>query len=180
MIKVVKAFEFALERHSGQLRKDGSTPYIVHPFRVFMFLADKAKIYDETVLAAAFLHDLIEDTKTDYDELQKEFGKDIANIVAVLSKDKRLPEKTRERSFNGQLEHASWKAKVIKLADIYDNVLDIKNWKMGSRSEKISLLKEKCDQMKFLRKNIPIRYEQIVKRVLSEINQMQKHMGQQA
>ena len=55
MQTIVKAFQYALERHAGQLRKDNSTPYIVHPFRVFLWLADEAKIYDEKVFSLARL-----------------------------------------------------------------------------------------------------------------------------
>jgi guanosine-3',5'-bis(diphosphate) 3'-pyrophosphohydrolase len=176
--KVTKAFAYALERHAGQLRKDYSTPYIVHPFRVFLWLADEAKVYDETVLASAFLHDLIEDTKTDYDELNDKFGKDVADIVATVSKDKRLPENTREKKFNDRLQKASWKAKIVKLADIYDNVQDMKNWRKGSRSEKISKLKEKHKQLVFIGKNLPDRYKPLLELVVRKLNQTQARMKQ--
>lgn len=169
MEKVINAFKFALERHSGQLRKDGSTPYIVHPFRIFLWLADEGKIYDENVLAAAFLHDLIEDTKTDYDDIMKGFrDKEIANIVAVLTKDKTLPEKVREKMFNQKLKNASWKSKVIKLADIYDNLCDMDSWS-APKSEKISKLAEKQEQLKFLKENLPERYERIFKIVEKQL-----------
>lgn len=172
---VADAFKFALEGHVGQQRKDGSTPYIVHPFRVFLFLLNEAGIHDETVLAAAFLHDLIEDTDTDYDDLNEKFGNEIADIVAVLSKDKRLPEKTREQRFNKQLANASWKAKIVKLADIYDNLCDMQNWN-PPKSKIVSTLREKLEQVKFLRKNLPNRYRPLVKRVLGRLNEMQMHV----
>lgn len=174
--KVIDAFKFALEKHSGQLRKDNSTPYIVHPFRVFMFLADKSKVYNEQVLAAAFLHDVLEDTKTDYDDLRKEFGEEIADMVADLTKDKRLPEKKRERTFNEKLANANWKVKIIKLADIYDNVSDMKNWK-GKSTEKLSKLRQKREQLKFISKNLSRDYERIVQVVLKKINQMEKSLA---
>jgi guanosine-3',5'-bis(diphosphate) 3'-pyrophosphohydrolase len=161
---IVKAFQYALERHAGQLRKDNSTPYIVHPFRVFLWLADEAKIYDEKVLAAAFLHDLIEDTTTDYDDINKEFDKEIADIVSVLTKDKSLPERIRERRFNEKLANADWKAKVVKLADVYDNLCDMENWNIN-KMEKLSKLKEKREQLKFVGRNLPDKYEHILKSV---------------
>ena len=169
MQKIVKAFKFALERHAGQLRKDNSTPYIVHPFRVFLWLADEGKIYDENVLAASFLHDLIEDTKTDYDDIMNKFrDKEIADIVAVLTKDKTLSEKVREKMFNKKLKNAGWKAKVIKLADIYDNLCDMDSWQ-APKSEKISRLVEKQEQLKSLKANLPERYERIFKIVEKQL-----------
>ncbi len=162
MQTIVKAFQYALERHAGQLRKDNSTPYIVHPFRVFLWLADEAKIYDENVLASAFLHDLIEDTNTDYDDINKEFDKEIADIVSVLTKDKSLPERVRERRFNEKLANADWKAKVVKLADVYDNLCDMENWNIN-KMEKISKLKEKREQLMFIGRNLPDKYEHILK-----------------
>jgi guanosine-3',5'-bis(diphosphate) 3'-pyrophosphohydrolase len=166
--KVTDAFLYALERHVGQYRKDNSTPYIVHPFRVFLWLADRAKVYDEDVLAAAFLHDLIEDTKTDYDDLEEKFGKQVAGIVAILSKDKRLSEKVREKRFNEQLEKASWRAKIVKIADIYDNHCDMENWST-SQPEKKEKLEEKIKQLQFLGKNLPSKYKPIFNFVRDEL-----------
>ncbi len=162
METIVKAFQYALERHAGQLRKDNSTPYIVHPFRVFLWLADEAKIYDENVLSAAFLHDLIEDTNIDYDDINDEFNKEVADIVSVLTKDKSLPEHVREKRYNEKLLHGSWKVKVVKLADMYDNLCDLDNWNIDKR-EKIVKLKEKREQLEFVGRNLPGKYERILK-----------------
>jgi guanosine-3',5'-bis(diphosphate) 3'-pyrophosphohydrolase len=81
-------------------------------------------VSDETVLAAALLHDTIEDTTTDYDDLHEEFGKEIADIVATLSKDKRMQEEQREAEYSKSLAEASWPTRLIKLADTYDNLCD--------------------------------------------------------
>lgn len=172
---VVEAFRFALERHSGQWRKDGSTPYIVHPFRVFLLLVNEGRILDETILASALLHDLIEDTKTDYDELEEKFGEEVANIVSVLSKDKRLPEKVREERYNEQLGNASWKAKVVKLVDIYDNLCDMSNLN-PTKQEVISTLKERLEQAKRLGRKLPSRYKSILKLVMGKLDEMKYDM----
>lgn len=161
MQTVTDAFTYALKKHSGQYRDDGSTPYIVHPFRVFLWIADEAKVYDEAVLAAAFLHDLIEDTKTDYDDIEEEFGKEIAGIVSAVTKDRRLPEKEREKRFNQHLSTVNWKAKVVKLSDIYDNLSDMKNSRKKDR-EKRSKIDDKLGQLKFLEKNLPAKYRPLV------------------
>src|SRR5689334_23515001 len=87
-----RAVSYAARQHAGQLRKDGQTPYFAHPVRVALVVRHVFDVADETALTAALLHDLIEDTKTDYDDLFEEFGRDVADAVAALSKDSRLPQ----------------------------------------------------------------------------------------
>src|SRR5205823_13691949 len=61
-------------------------------------------IRDPKVLAAAVLHDTIEDTTTDYDDLAERFGKDVADWVASLTKDMRRPEDEREEEYRARSE----------------------------------------------------------------------------
>ena len=75
-------------------------------------------------LAAALLHDTIEDTTTDYDNLAEHFGDPVARLVVWLTKDSRLPEEEREAAYCQGLSEAPWQAKVCKLADVYDNLQD--------------------------------------------------------
>jgi guanosine-3',5'-bis(diphosphate) 3'-pyrophosphohydrolase len=79
---------------------------------------------DRRMLMAAVLHDTIEDTTTDFDDLAEAFGKDVAAWVGYLSKDKRLVDDQRERAYIEGLRSAPWQVHVCKLADIYDNLLD--------------------------------------------------------
>ena len=122
-----RAVSFAARRHVGQLRKDGQTPYFAHPVRVALTVRHVFGEPDETALLAALLHDLIEDTTTDYDELLEEFGRETADTVAALSKDPRLPEEQREAAYDQQLAVASWRARLVKLADVYDNFCDARS-----------------------------------------------------
>lgn len=121
---VFQAAAFAARVHEHQKRKDGKTPYVSHPVRVCLVVRHVFGFDDPRVLAAALLHDTIEDTITDYDELVDHFGPDVANWVAVLSKDSRLPNDERENAYCEALARADWQAKVIKLADQYDNMGD--------------------------------------------------------
>jgi guanosine-3',5'-bis(diphosphate) 3'-pyrophosphohydrolase len=121
---LLESISFAARAHHGQLRKDGRTPYVSHVFRVSLLVRQIFGMDDESVLAAAVLHDTVEDTTTDFDDLQKEFGAEIAAWVADLSKDKRLPESEREKAYEARLAQAGWQVKVCKLADIYDNLMD--------------------------------------------------------
>jgi guanosine-3',5'-bis(diphosphate) 3'-pyrophosphohydrolase len=79
---------------------------------------------DPRALAAALLHDTVEDTKTDYDDLVERFGAEVAAWVALLTKDKRLPEDEREGAYCDGLAGAPWQVRVCKLGDILDNLLD--------------------------------------------------------
>jgi guanosine-3',5'-bis(diphosphate) 3'-pyrophosphohydrolase len=128
-----RAASFAARRHAGQLRKDGETPYIAHPVRVALTVRHVFEQSDETALVAALLHDLIEDTTTDYDEVQAAFGRDVADTVAALSKDPRQPHDEREAAYDQQLSKASWQARLVKLADVYDNFCDARHVKDRSK-----------------------------------------------
>jgi (p)ppGpp synthase/HD superfamily hydrolase len=119
-----QAVSYAAARHQGQFRKDGLTPYFAHPVRVALTVRHVFCVEDATALVAALLHDLIEDTTTDYDDLIEEFGKDVADAVAALTKDARLAEPQREAEYDKQLSQASWQARLVKLADVYDNFCD--------------------------------------------------------
>lgn len=122
-----RAASFAAQQHDGQLRKDGKTPYFAHPVRVAFVVRHVFESNDQTALLAALLHDLIEDTTTDYDDLIERFGKDAADAVAALTKDARLPESEREERYDRQLSQASWQARLVKLADVYDNFCDARS-----------------------------------------------------
>ena len=121
---LTKAISFAARAHKDQFRKDKRTPYASHVFRVSMVLRHVFGVADEKVLAAAVLHDTIEDTTTDFDDVDKHFGREIAKWVGALSKDKRLPQEEREKSYRLRLQKAPEAVKFIKLADLYDNILD--------------------------------------------------------
>jgi guanosine-3',5'-bis(diphosphate) 3'-pyrophosphohydrolase len=127
-----KAVNFAALKHQGQLRKDGKTPYIAHPFRVSLTLRHVFGVEDEDALVAAILHDVIEDTSADFDEVEREFGTKTAEWVALLSKDARLPKDTREPQYEDQIVSAPVEVQLVKLADLYDNILDSRAWKPNS------------------------------------------------
>jgi len=116
------AIVFARMKHVNQFRKDGRTPYVTHLLRVAKSLEAIFGVRDLKVLAAAVLHDTIEDTTTDYDDLEERFGSEVADLVGWLTKDKRLPEKMREAVYLKALRKAPVEAKFIKLADVYDNL----------------------------------------------------------
>jgi len=119
-----RAAAVAARCHHGQMRKDGQTPYVAHPFRVALTVRHLFGVDDSIALCIALLHDVIEDTTTDYDDLCAQFGREIAEAVACLTKDKRLPETERETTFYDQIDRGSWRVRLVKLADAYDNLCD--------------------------------------------------------
>lgn len=111
----VKASDFAARRHRFQKRKDPKqTPYINHPIGnlfcvsfqcillltfigVAYLLTSIGHVYDSVTLAAAVLHDVVEDTKTTHEEIEHEFGSEIAKIVHECTVDKSLARDRRKQ-----------------------------------------------------------------------------------
>lgn len=118
------AAAFAARKHRDQNRKDRATPYVSHAFRVALTVRDLFGCDDHAAIAAALLHDTIEDTTTDYDEIEEKFGREVADIVASLTKNMALRETVREAEYDARLAAADWRARLIKLADVYDNLCD--------------------------------------------------------
>ncbi len=123
-LRLLSAASFAARAHRHQLRKDHETPYVAHPFRVCLIVRQIFGIDDPEVLMAALLHDTIEDTTTDRDDLIEHFGPDVAESVAALSKDTRLPDAERESAYCQKLAQSPLGVKICKLADMFDNLID--------------------------------------------------------
>jgi (p)ppGpp synthase/HD superfamily hydrolase len=134
---LLEVVSFAARAHRHQLRKDSVTPYAAHPFRVCLIVRHVFGIGDPKVLAAALLHDTIEDTTTDYDDLAEAFGDDVARWTAALTKDMRLPEADREQAYLEHLADADWPVAACKLADIYDNMSDSKHLSEAGRKRQV-------------------------------------------
>tara|TARA_Y100001933_G_scaffold226149_1_gene239919 strand:- start:30 stop:542 length:513 start_codon:yes stop_codon:yes gene_type:complete len=115
---VIRAASLASRWHGSQTRNDG-TPYFQHPARVATLLARAGA--DDELVAAGYLHDVIEDTPADYDDIAEALGTRIADWVFVMSKDHRLPEDVREPAYKQQLVDGPWEGRAIKLADQIDN-----------------------------------------------------------
>jgi GTP pyrophosphokinase len=128
-----QAMAFAIERHGDQVRDEG-IPYVVHPIRVALELIDRH--YEErfqntgSIVPAALLHDVVEDTETTIVEVESAFGAEIAIYVAYLTFKKKEGESFQERSTRmvDELAAAPWQVRAIKLADRFDNVTSCSVW----------------------------------------------------
>ncbi|MFL5964307.1 MAG: RelA/SpoT family protein [Gaiellaceae bacterium] len=92
---LTRAFDYAAHAHAGQLRQSGQE-FIYHPWGAAKILAGLQ--LDEATLAAALLHDVVEDTSTDIEELRAEFGDEIANLVEGVTKLTRVKFQSREHA----------------------------------------------------------------------------------
>ncbi len=128
---VFKALEFAAEKHAGQRRKGtDNIPYINHPIRVTSILARNVDNIASDVLVASLLHDTLEDTKTTYEEIQENFGKNVADWVLELTDDMNLPYNKRKQKQIEEAVNLSHEARMIKIADKTSNIQDILTTKL--------------------------------------------------
>lgn len=123
---IFNALRFAAERHKTQRRKGGrEVPYINHPIDVATLLATVAGVTDPEILAAALLHDTVEDTDTTLDEISAQFGETVAAIVAEVTDDCALPSDERKRIQEVEAPFKSHPARLIRIADKTSNIGDI-------------------------------------------------------
>ncbi len=151
---ILKAMHFAADKHRGQSRKDANnTPYINHPIALANLLTNHAGISDISVIAAAILHDTVEDTDATVDDIDELFGRTVRDIVIEVTDDKSLPSPERKRL---QIEHAStlsYEAKLVKLADKISNLQDIiasppARWSLERKREYFDWAKAVIDQLR--------------------------------
>ena len=130
-----KAKMFAIQAHMGQVRKsEPDKPMIMHPIGVGQLLESFG--YDDNVVAAGYLHDVVEDTKYTIEDIEKKFGKDIANLVMGASEpDKSLSWEDRKRHTIEETKKLPLRNKLVICADKINNLEDLflKFEKSGNR-----------------------------------------------
>lgn len=164
---VLRAAAFAARKHSEQRRKDASaSPYINHPIALAKILAEEGGVTDPRVIAAALLHDTIEDTETTLRELRGEFGETIAGIVAEVSDTKWLSTTARKKLQVTKTRRASKGAKLVKLADKIANVRDMlarppAGWSLERRRDYFDWAKSVVDQLRGTNARLERKFDQI-------------------
>jgi GTP diphosphokinase / guanosine-3',5'-bis(diphosphate) 3'-diphosphatase len=164
METVLRAAAFAADKHRNGRRKDEeASPYINHPIQLAYILV-QADIEDPIVLAAALLHDTIEDTETTLEELQIVFGHEIATIVAECSDDKSLNKLERKQAQVEHAAHISRRAKLVKLADKIANVNDLNDappagWSLERKREYFDWAKRVVDRMRGTHQALEARFD---------------------
>jgi guanosine-3',5'-bis(diphosphate) 3'-pyrophosphohydrolase len=151
---LMKALSFAARKHRKQLRKGAEpTPYINHPIAVADLIVRTGKVLDGEIIAAALLHDTVEDTPTTFEELEAEFGPAVAKLVAEVSDDKNLKKQERKRLQEEHASSLSARARVIKLADKTCNLRDVVQdppvgWELERKQEYFDWAKRVVDHIR--------------------------------
>ena len=154
-----KAKIFAINAHMGQVRKnEPDKPMIIHPISVAMLLEDYR--CDESVVAAGYLHDVVEDTKYTIKDIQNEFGDDVSNLVSGATEpDKSLSWEERKKHTIEKTKSLPLRNKMIICADKINNLEDmmLKFHKSGNRD--FSAFKRGEEQQKWYYTSV---YESLV------------------
>jgi guanosine-3',5'-bis(diphosphate) 3'-pyrophosphohydrolase len=136
--RLLNGVAFAARKHVGQTRKDAAaTPYIIHPMGVARILWEKAGVRSVNVLTAALLHDTLEDTETTGEELEALFGKVVRRTVEEVSNDSSLSTDENKQRQVDHAPHMSLNAQLVKLADRYYNICDLRNPPPSWSQEKV-------------------------------------------
>src|SRR5262245_46622826 len=105
VLQFARALDFAARKHIHQRRKgELAEPYINHLSDVARLLAEATNGEDATLVIAGLLHDTLEDTDTTFEELAKEFGRDVADLVAEVTENKTLPKDERSEEQKSELQ----------------------------------------------------------------------------
>ena len=135
-----KSLSFAADHHRfGRRKGEDASPYINHPIEVAAELAEVGVI-DHEVLAAALLHDTLEDTDATPEDLEQNFGSRVRRLVEAVTDDHSLPKQQRKDQQLAKARDLETEAKLIRVADKICNVRDVgfapaAGWSLDRRRE---------------------------------------------
>ena len=110
---VSEAIAFAVKAHDGMRRKNGQSPYILHPLEAAVIVGTMTD--DQEIIASAVLHDVVEDTDITINEVEKNFGKRVKELVECETEDKRADMPPAE----------SWRIRKEESLEVLKNASDI-------------------------------------------------------
>jgi guanosine-3',5'-bis(diphosphate) 3'-pyrophosphohydrolase len=164
---VLRAVAYAARKHRDQRRKDReASPYVNHPITLATVLWVEGRVRDPAVIAAALLHDTIEDTETEWQDLRGEFGEEIADIVAEVTDVKWVRKDVRKRLQVVRAGHSSDKAKLVKLADKISNLRDIAghpphDWPAERKRQYFDWAKQVVDELRGVHPELERRFDEV-------------------
>jgi (p)ppGpp synthase/HD superfamily hydrolase len=169
--KLQSAENFAKERHSVIIRKDGIDHH-EHLAGVVARLKNLG-VTNEEVLASAWLHDVIDDTDTSFEELDQRFGSKVSVMVLSISKDRNLPKAKQEEQYVKQLKESTFDAKLIKLCDISACLRDLKNSPI-SKTKRVKEVKKKIFYLNVIKSDLVINKSKApgISSLINGINEM--------
>ncbi|NAO99725.1 HD domain-containing protein [Halomonas sp. MG34] len=116
-----RAKKFAEMAHKGQTRKNSNAPYVTHPIRVAERLEKEE--FSEELICAAYLHDVVEDTPYEIQDMENHFGSKVAELVAAHTEDKSKSWEERKQHTIDTIRDGSKEVKYLIVADKLDNLL---------------------------------------------------------
>jgi GTP diphosphokinase / guanosine-3',5'-bis(diphosphate) 3'-diphosphatase len=164
---ILRAVSFAAHKHRDQRRKDkDASPYINHPIQLATLLWEEGGVRDPQVIAAALLHDTLEDTETTWQELRGIFGEKIADVVLEVTDTKWVKKALRKRVQVARARHSSENAKLVKLADKICNLRDIAahppaGWPVERKRQYFEWAKEVVDQLRGTHPELERRFDEV-------------------
>jgi len=168
--KLTRAMTFAAQKHTDQRRKgERAEPYVNHLIEVVDLLAQHTDGTDIDLLCAGMLHDTVEDTKTTREELVREFGENVADIVMECTDDKSLPKAERKRLQIVNAPHKSDAAKMVKMADKISNLKTIltsppPDWSEQRKQEYFAWAKQVVDGCRGVNKGLEAEFDTVFKK----------------
>ncbi len=156
LLKLLEALDFAAKKHAGQRRKGvAREPYINHLIEVSLLLERSTGGEDPALAVAGVLHDTLEDTDTDLSELRHRFGADVAQLVAEVSDDRRLPRAERKRLQLETMGDRPQRARLLRIADKTSNLRSViesppQRWNRKRKLEYFQWAKAVVDQCRGL------------------------------
>lgn len=154
LVDFARALDFAAHKHTDQRRKGvRGEPYVNHVAEVARLVAEATGGRDRVAILAALLHDTLEDTDTTREELEREFGPEVASVVAEVTDDKRLRKAERKQRQVDGAASKSLQARLVKLADKTSNLRSMAasppaNWPQSQKREYFDWAKAVVDRMR--------------------------------
>ncbi len=162
------AISFAFTKYGNLKRKAKDFLYIVHPIRITSILRAVGfnEFEHEDLMIGALFHDLCEDTETELKEIECLFGERVASIVDELTKPKGAKGRKEDQWLENFINH-SGEAKIIKMADRIDNLLEmVDDWtveKQISYADQAKIILRSCRDVNI---ELATKLEEIIKKIL--------------
>lgn len=167
--ELMEGINYAFIHYSGLKRISLDLPYVIHPIRVTMILraAGFNEFENKDLFLAALFHDLLEDSNLSSEDLKKIYGDHVASIVMELTKPKDYDKEDWLGSFN----LASKEAKIIKMADRIDNLLDMNftdwtNERQKRYAKQGLIIFEKCGEAN---EKLAIKLKKVIDQILKSL-----------
>ncbi|MDD4035739.1 MAG: HD domain-containing protein [Bacilli bacterium] len=154
MVLEQRVKEFGIKAHRGQVRKsEPDKPMIIHPINAANILREYG--FDENVIAAGYLHDVVEDTKYEEEDIKQEFGEDIASLViGATEPDKSLSWKARKEHTIETVKKLDLRHKAVVCADKISNLEDLRILIGKDSNYNFSAFRGRFDDQKWYYENV--------------------------